>query len=84
MANERSPIRPRRWIAWIGVAGLALPAAANVPTDVQARRDALRARVEAVRQGLKPASALPATLLAQTSDWNNWPKWSKWSNWANE
>lgn len=84
MANERSPIRPGRWIAWIGVAGLALPAAANVPTEVQTQRDALRARVEAVRLGLKHQSGAPASLLAQAADWNNWPKWSKWSNWANE
>jgi hypothetical protein len=84
MANERSALRPGRLIAWVGIAGLAMPALASVPTDVDAQRNALRARVEAVRQSLKGPAGAPATLLAQAADWNNWPKWSKWSNWANE
>lgn len=67
-------------IAVVGLAGAAAPAAA----EVEAARDALTQRVEAVRQHLAGAGPqLPTTLVAQAANWNNWPKWSKWSNWAN-
>lgn len=71
-------------IAVVGLAGASAPALAHVDSA----RDALAARVQAVRQQLAdPATArgpvLPSALVAQAANWNNWPKWSKWSNWAN-
>jgi hypothetical protein len=77
--------------AW-AVVGVALA----VPTDVQAhadfdqpqaRRDALLARVAAVREELKndySSTAETPLLTAQATTWTNWPKWSKWSNWTNK
>ncbi len=60
------------------------PAAAAVPPE----RQALNARIAAVRAGLaEPAAQRPGWqqgLLAQANNWTNWPKWSKWSNWANK
>jgi hypothetical protein len=89
-------------VAALAVAGAAwvAPTAAQARTDAeppQARRDALLARVAAVRHSLQQALHDPTTLVAastpttewplltaQATTWTNWPKWSKWSNWANK
>ena len=79
MADKGSAIG--RVIALVGIAGLS---ATPVQAHVERERQALEARVEAVRQGLKSQPAATRSLVAQAANWNNWPKWSKWSNWANQ
>ncbi len=74
-------------IAALAVAGVAMPALASIEPE----RASLQLRVAAVRAALADARAVdtdaapvPATLVAQATNWTNWPKWSKWSNWANK
>lgn len=74
------PLKPAAAAAF---ALVALPAAAT-PT-LQAEREALQARVEAVRAALaedEPEAGFAP--IAQTPNWTNWPKWTKWANWANK
>jgi hypothetical protein len=77
--------------AWVvASAAWVAPAPASAHTDAeqpQVRRDALMARVAAVRDALRDDTAAatePPLLTAQATTWTNWPKWSKWSNWANK
>ncbi|NUZ04473.1 hypothetical protein [Piscinibacter koreensis] len=75
---------------------LAGMAAAPHADAVPAAREALEARVLAVRAALdrapgpdSDADEAPPRLLAQWfkwnnwNNWNNWPKWGKWGNWLN-
>ena len=98
MSNPRKIPNTRtligRLLASIGaVAGIA---AAPHADAVPAARQALEARVLAVREALdqdaerdaESGDAAPRRLLAQFkwnnwNNWNNWPKWGKWGNWLN-
>ena len=81
-AKRSSPLG--RVIALLEIAGVAGLAADPAAANVAPQRDALEARVAAVRQALARQPDVPTALVAQAANWNNWPKWSKWSNWANQ
>jgi hypothetical protein len=71
----------------------AVPASAAVPLE----RQALEARVQAVRAVLQgqaePGNAAgsaavaarePPSRVAQWFNWGNWNNWNNWKNWANQ
>ena len=75
---------------------LGLGLAAPVNASVQIERQALEARVQAVRAMLhEPAAAdalgstgseageAPPLRTAQWFNWNNWNNWNNWKNWLN-
>jgi hypothetical protein len=72
----------------IGLAGGVAPAALAHP-DVRAEKAALEARVDAIRARLKApglddeARAKAPRWLAQWFNWPNWGNWNNWNNWAN-
>ena len=79
-----------------GAAG-ALGAAAPASAAVQLERQALEARVQAIRAVLQgqaesgtaansdAASARePSSRVAQWFNWGNWNNWNNWKNWANQ
>ena len=89
-----TPPKPRRALRPAALLGLAVwGAVAPTHAKVPPQRQALMARVDAVRQklhadpsavvGVGVGVGVGTTLTAQASSWTNWPKWSKWSNWAN-
>lgn len=58
--------------------------------EVEAERQQLQARVDAVRQAATAtAGEEPAMPIGQFrnwgnwNNWNNWPNWGNWSNWLN-
>ena len=76
-----------------GALGVAAPASAAV----QLERQALEARVQAVRAVLQgrgePGTAAdsgaasarePSSRVAQWFNWGNWNNWNNWKNWANQ
>ena len=78
------------------VLGLTLGLAPPVNASVQTERQALEARVRAVRAMLQEpvaADAFGATgsvageavplRTAQWFNWNNWNNWNNWKNWGN-
>ena len=73
------PLKPA---AAAALALAVLPAAAT--PALQAEREALQARVDAVRAALAEPGAVDDEIQAQTPNWTNWPKWTKWANWANK
>jgi hypothetical protein len=75
-----------------GAAGM-LGAAAPASASVQIERQALDARVQAMRAALRdPAMAAaadetakePLSRTAQWFNWGNWNNWNNWKNWANQ
>jgi hypothetical protein len=90
---ERGPWL-RRFLSWMGYAGLLGVAAAAIAEDAHgaarsAARSALDARVMAVRVGIQEADANGATADAEdvpvgtVAQWFNWPNWNNWNNWPN-
>ena len=68
----------------VGVMGAPNPAEARV----ELARQALEARVLAVRAAIQEApdadaTKLPDTRLAQWMNWGNWNNWNNWPNWGN-
>ena len=84
----------RRALAWVAALGL-LGAAAQANAIVRLERDALEARVEAMRAALhdrddgtergevNPISVAPSRITAQWNNWKNWNNWNNWKNWGN-
>lgn len=75
-------------LVWAGIVftlGLGTTASnANINTS----RQALEARVQALRQSLQDLSpdgllSAPDQKLAQWGNWGNWNNWNNWPNWAN-
>ena len=87
--SPRDAVRSRclqRLAAVLGLAGLV-----GVPPPVQAARQQLESRVQAVRQALQAqADEAPQPAAGKVSDgrrrlaqWMNWPNWGNWANWSN-
>jgi len=77
----------RSLLALIGVAG-ALGASSPAEARIEPSRQALEARVLAVRAVLQAApepgdAKAPDTRLAQWMNWGNWNNWNNWPNWGN-
>jgi hypothetical protein len=75
--------RWRRVFASIAALGL-LGAAAQAHAIVQLERNALQARVDAVRGALHSADAELPTLVAQWNNFKNWNNWNNWKKWLNQ
>lgn len=74
---------PARRLTPAAAAAIALSGLPASPA-LAAEREALQARVEAVRAALAERGAGEDELQSQTPNWTNWPKWTKWANWANK
>ncbi|MEP7101984.1 MAG: hypothetical protein ABI781_15850 [Burkholderiales bacterium] len=76
--------RLRRAFATLAALGL-LGAAAQANAIVRLERDALEARVDAVRGALQGPvdDSLPA-LVAQWNNFKNWNNWNNWKKWLNQ
>lgn len=73
----------RRAFASLAALGL-LNTAAQANASVRLERDALEARVDAVRGALQSREgALPA-LVAQWNNFKNWNNWNNWKKWLNQ
>jgi hypothetical protein len=80
----------RRFLAVLSVLGLfGSPTEASTRLNVERDRIALEARVEAVRQSMRDAGAIPDAdagrpeRMAQWWNWGNWGNWNNWPNWFN-
>ena len=79
----RTGQRVRRAFALLAALGL-LGTAAQANAIVRLERDALEARVDAVRGALQAREgALPA-LVAQWNNFKNWNNWNNWKKWLNQ
>lgn len=74
---------PARRLTPAAAAAIALSGLPAAPT-LAAEREALQARVDAVRAALAESGAVDDEAQAQSPNWTNWPKWTKWANWANK
>ena len=82
-------VRSRCLLRLAAVLGLAGLIGASPP--VQAARQQLESRVQAVRQALQAqADETPRPAAGKASDgkqrlaqWMNWPNWGNWGNWFN-
>lgn len=77
----------RSWLALMGVVG-AFGASSPAEARVEVARQALEARVLAVRAAIQEApdadaGKAPDTRLAQWMNWGNWNNWNNWPNWGN-
>ena len=82
--------RSRGWLTLVGIAAMLGVAVAATPAEarIDTQRQALEARVLAVRSAMRDAAdAEPATppehRLAQWMNWGNWNNWNNWPNWGN-
>ena len=75
----------RRWrCAFASLAALGLfGAAAQANAVVRLGRDALEARVDAVRGALHDSEAAPPGWVAQWNNFKNWNNWNNWKKWLN-
>ena len=79
----RTGRRLRRAFAALAALGL-VGATAQANAIVRLERDALEARVDAVRGALRAREgALPA-LVAQWNNFKNWNNWNNWKKWLNQ
>ena len=75
------------WRALASIAALGLlGAVAQANAIVRLEREALEARVDAVRAALQVGdrdSAMPS-LVAQWNNFKNWNNWNNWKKWLNQ
>lgn len=75
--------RLRRVFASLAAIGL-LGAAAQANAIVRLERDALEARVDAVRGALQARESALPVLVAQWNNFKNWNNWNNWKKWLNQ
>lgn len=75
--------RLRRAFAALAALGL-LGAAAQASAIVRIERDALEARVDALRGALHAEDGTPPTWVAQWNNFKNWNNWNNWKKWLNQ
>jgi hypothetical protein len=73
----------RRAFAALAALGL-LGAAAQANAIVRLERDALEARVDAVRGALQAREGALPMLVAQWNNFKNWTNWNNWKKWLNQ
>ena len=78
----RTGRRLQRAFASLAALGL-LGAAAQASAVVRLERDALEARVDAVRGALQSRDAALPALVAQWNNFKNWNNWNNWKKWLN-
>ena len=72
--------RLRRALASLAALGL-LGAAAQANAIVRLEREALEARVDAMRDALARDMAREGALPRLVAQWNNFKNWNNWNNW---
>ena len=73
----------RRLITLLAAAGL-LGGTLQAQAHVERERQALEARVAAVRQALQDNdSSASGDVDGQRAQWFNWGNWNNWNNWRN-
>lgn len=73
----------QRAFAALAALGL-LGAAAQADAIVRLERDALEARVEAVRGAVQAREGALPQLVAQWNNFKNWNNWNNWKKWLNQ
>jgi hypothetical protein len=82
--GRRSSKMPKKLLVWAGAAGV-LGTSTLVHAHVEATRQALEARVAAVRAALRASADVdqPVDPCSRVAQWMNWPNWNNWNNWPN-
>ncbi len=86
--SERQPGLWRRLLMFFGLTGSLLLSSPPASASIDAEREQLKQRVNAVRESLtadpaSQASDRETSSAGKLAQWTNWPNWNNWGNWPN-